>query len=300
MKKILILILCFVPFFSHAAEMHVGSPLGDIRVGDTFILDVTLISEEEPANALEGILNVSDSLKLKEVRTASSIIPLWIIAPTLRTQSSIEFAGVIPGGFQGLYGSSWIGMRPGIVTSLVLEAVSVGEGAVSFSSGTRVLSNDGFGTPLPLQVFGATFAIGDKEYGSRTVSSPTDSTPPELFELHIIDGSEIGKSGPTLIFETSDKQTQVSYYEIAFDKKLKKEDELSWVRVESPYVLSRTHLSQYIFVRAVDEAGNTRMTYLPPNATVSENVFDPLWMLLFVVLFGILWIVFRRRFGQNG
>lgn len=299
MKHFFLILLCFVPFFSDAAEMHVGSPLGNIRIGDTFILDVTLISEEEPANAVEGVLSLSDSLAIKEIRTASSIVPLWVIAPSTRTQNSIEFAGVIPGGFQGLYGSSWIGMRPGIVTSLVLEAIAPGEGAVSFSSGTRVLSNDGFGTPLPLQVFGSVFAIGDKEYGSRAVSSPNDVTPPELFELHIIDGNEIGKSGPALIFETSDKQTQVSYYEIAFDKKLKREDELSWTRVESPYALSRVHLSQYIFIRAVDEAGNTRLAYLPPNATVSENMFDPLWVLLFVALFGVLWLVFRRRFGQS-
>ena len=65
----------------------------------------------------------------------------------------------------------------------------------------------------------------------------------------------------------------------------------NWIIAESPYLLKNQRLSDFIFVKAVDKAGNKRteeLQPLHPKKTWYEN--GTFWVII-VVVFGILNIV---------
>lgn len=112
---------------------------------------VVVSSSDAPLNAISGTLSFPSSLfSVQSISKAGSVLNFWVAEPTFSASSGIvQFEGVSLSGFQG---------NDGTVVTVVLRALKVGSGTVSFQSG-QVLANDGQGTDITSVLSGGTFQI---------------------------------------------------------------------------------------------------------------------------------------------
>lgn len=279
---------------AHAAELRVTPPFGAVYQGDTFILDVQLSAVDDPVNAFEAALAVSPNLSVVDIRTARSVVPLWIEEPTQKGEL-ITFSGVIPGGFEGIFGTAWVGIRPGTLFRVVLRADDVGPASVFFTPGAVAYRNDGEGSTAPLTVLGTSFTVSPSVGVTKVVPPPFDDTPPEAFELEVVDGAAFGERGFLLVFNTQDKQTSVVRYEFAKSDTVRAEQDLSWREVESPLPLSDADLRSVLYIRALDEAGNTRVATLLPSNQATKAGIEWAWVIVLVATLILLSVFLKRR-----
>lgn len=279
---------------AYAAELRVTPPFNAVYQGDTFILDVQLSSIDDPVNAFEAGVTLSPNLSVVDIRTARSVVPLWVEEPSV-TESGITFSGVIPGGFEGIFGTAWVGMRPGTLFRVVVRADNVGSASVSFTPGAVAYRNDGEGSVVPLTVLGTSFVVNPETGATKLVPPPFDETPPEAFELEVVDGSSFRERRFFLVFNTQDKQTSVVRYEFARSTAPRSEDELSWKEVRSPFALSSTDLTSVLYIRAIDEAGNTTVAVHQPEGDASSTSLEWVWMFSSLIALLALSVFLKRR-----
>ena len=235
-------------------------------LSDKFRVEAILDSEE-PINALEGeIFFADDYADLEAVSDGNSIINFWIKRPKATEENHFEFAGVIPGGFKG---------RQGSLFTLVFKSKSrlnPGEKIANFIVGKEVrgLVNDGQGSAAKLSLAPFDLAVpfdGALLSGGQAGEvKPNDYYPPENFTPEIGRDPLVFAGKYFLVFGTQDKDSGVSYYEV-------KEGGRSFLRAESPYLLENQLLTERIFIRAVDYAGNVQITATYPNGkTLTQTI----------------------------
>ncbi len=150
--------------------------------------------------------------------------------------------------------------------------MSPGFAEIVFQNNSQVLLNDGFGTPTEISFKNSTIKIEPKQE-FKTLNNEweiellKDEILPEPFKIEIQKDSALFSGQYFIVFSTTDKQTGLDYYEIAEKrgKETKNYNELEWKRGESPYLLKDQELKSYIYVKAVDKAGNERIEILSPQ-----------------------------------
>ena len=105
-----------------------------------------------------------------------------------------------------------------------------------------------------------------------------------------------------MVFAAQDKGLGIDYYEIAEKRGsniTQNYAELLWQKEESPYLLEDQKLKSYIYVRAVDKAGNARIVYLPPQAPWYKKwpvyILVGLGLAIVVLLIKWLWRKLKSR-----
>lgn len=298
MKKFLLtfFVSCLLPLSVSAATLHLMNGTNPVHVGDTFVVGLDMDTGPDSINAIEGALHYSpQSLTLRDIRLTGSIIPLWITPPASHAVGEVSFAGVIPGGYQGSGHLPQTLKGSGDVFTLVFEAEKVGTTDVSFDPETSVYRNDGNGTKASLSAAPLSITIASALPTPQVADIPTDTVPPESFVPSIVAGTSVGAKGMVLVFTTQDKDSGIDYYDVA--RSLwgnEQTKQLSWVRVESPYVLTNDDAAQYLYVRAVDTSGNTRVAIVAPQNRL-QNIFDKVWWIVVLVIVGVLVVRVRHN-----
>ena len=171
---------------------------------------------------------------------------------------------------------------------------------IDFAPETQVLLNDGEGTRAQLTALGGTFVLDKSPSGGGIVDEwrevvRNDNLPPESFSLELVkdeDGIDFG-GRYYIVFNTSDKQSGISHYEIMEEPVLEFSQfkwggvGVPWVKESSPYVIKDQSLNSIIRVKAIDKAGNEYVaTYIPDESqqTLSKNVLYTYIFLQFVDL----------------
>lgn len=292
-----VFILFLIPAFASASELRLEGPFSPVRAGDTFIVGLSLDTRNEAVNALDGSLTFSSNLTMDSIRLAGSIVPLWILPPMEREPGLISFSGVLPGGYQGSPARVGITGRSNVFT-LVFKAQKSGIARISFGPETAVYKNNGEGTRDTLSAPALSFHIGAPSGSIRTDSLPQDTVPPEPFVPFILSGESFGYAGSVLIFSAQDKDSGIQEYAIARSySSHPREEKLSWRAAESPYALTDEGSDQFLFVRAIDRAGNTRVEVVPPQRISVMALLYRGWFILLGLLFlgGILYRNIRSR-----
>lgn len=298
-RTFLFFLVLFIPLGAYAAEFHFTEPYDTIHAGDQFAIDLYLDPQGQSVNALEGGVSFSPNIQLVETRIESSIVPLWIQKPTL-TKGIVSFAGVIPSGYEGSLSPEWKGFRPGKVLRLIFEATKEGHASVFLGSATKAYLNDGKGTPAQVNALGFSFDVLPRSDSLRALSVALDSIQPEPFTPLRVSGTSFGEKNDMLVFTDEDKQSGVNHFEIAFSKTEVSEhsyDQLSFVNAESPYPLPPESLSEFIYVKAVDEAGNERLALVKPESAAPFRVLERLTFLILGGLFVFALFLFERLRG---
>jgi hypothetical protein len=160
------LLFGFLPLSAVAASLSISPQSGTFEVGDKVTARV-MVSSSESINAISGQVSFPAAIfNVESVSKAGSILNFWVSEPDFSAGvGTLQFEGVALNGFQG---------GTGTVISVVLRAVKVGSGNISFKSG-KVLANDGQGSDVTGSLTGATLSVEAKKEVSKPVSTPVKS-----------------------------------------------------------------------------------------------------------------------------
>ena len=318
---ICVFVFLFLVFdFSYAAVLYLSPETQTVHIGDTFIQEIR-IETQESINAVEVYLTYpSDILEVVDVSFGNSILsviakePNFSVIPCHESSNDlcglVSFAGGIPGGYTGR-----IPGDPGITNILGKIIFQVREtnaeqmrgtsAKIIFHDDSKVLLNDGLGTPADLEMRGADIKISAgvselaKDQWQEQVGK--DSILPESFYPQISQDQSTFNGQYFLVFSALDKQTGIDYYEVAELRPIVEKREITqkWQRAKSPYLLTDQTLRSIIKVKAVDKAGNQRIEIIKP----AKKQF-PYWIVVLILIIAaiILWLVKRgtRRGTRRG
>jgi GxxExxY protein len=285
----------FAPL-AQAAEISFDAKTTQAQVGQNFEVTLFVNTEQENINAFEGkIIFSNDLLDLKEIRDGNTIVNLWIdkphipqIAANQNTNSNeITFSGIIPGGYVG---------NDGLIFSLIFEAKKEGEGVIEVQN-AKTLLNDGLGTPTQTMTKKLEFvAIRDGIRGDSW-SVPKDAERPELFVPEIARDESVSGDKWFVVFVTQDKASGIDYYEVKESRQKILTLFSRWRAAESPYILADQELRSFIFVKAIDKAGNERIVKINPKNPLEwyENYEN--WIIIvlgLVIVFAIKKFLWRK------
>lgn len=251
--QLIIIFIIQIIFVSYvqAAVLSAASSEEGYKVGDIISIDLNLDSQGEYINAMEIKVQYDSShLELDDFSKGNSIINYWIVDPRLDNSGKLDFTGGIPNGFEG---------KAGLLAKLIFKAIVSGETEIKILSDSRVLLNDGQGSPAKLSIGNLKIIISEKIAGQNQDEWQSiinlDKISPEPFKIYLNHSDKLFGGQYFVAFSTNDKQTGVDYYEI-------KEGNGVWQKSSSPYLLRDQSLNKKIAVRAVDKAGNERVEIL--------------------------------------
>jgi hypothetical protein len=287
----------FVLFYTtsvFAAEIYFKTDSTTIRPGDLLEVLVLLNTEKENINAVEGtVLFPDDILKLENINEANSILTFWPEKPRVYDGNKIKFAGITPGGYQE---------KTGLLFSITFQAKKEGAGIIEIKD-SRVLLNDGQGTPTNVKTFDLQFSIFKEAPISQTpILEIKDTEPPEDFKPEIASNPNIFDGKYFLVFATQDKGSGIDHYAIRETRrKIERETDAKWVITESPYLLKDQKLRSFIYVKAVDKAGNERIAVVEPQYPIKWYERWEIWAIIILGLIvayligRILWKKYRKQ-----
>lgn len=299
----LVLVVFLMPFLAPVdalgAQIYLDPTSDTYGSAEEFSIPVRIDPQGECINAVEVVVAYDPaSVRVLEVLTGDSIISLWIARPMIdNTAGRVTFMGGIPGGY--------CGRVPGDVGNTNVLVNMIATGADTEGTGDRIIEffiepntaatlNDGTGSLADLTVFGATITLvsGIETPDPTWVAEiRSDTIAPEDFDIILVQGPSEGNALHYIVFNTMDKQSGISHYEVLetdpnhFGLLTWMPRKAHWVRAESPYVLRDQTLRSTIMVKAVDKNGNERIvTYTPPMSPLvpftKASVLVPLLLLL--------------------
>ena len=255
---------------------------------DSLVVSFGLDTGADKINAVSGELSYDVSkLELVTTSNANSFISLWLEAPNTKTAGSVSFSGIAPGGFAG----------QGKIISLIFKSKTGEHEALNFVhiKNVEILKNDGTGSPIATKIISPSASL----ISSLDVSSASDNSAPELFKPILSKNDPLLGNQSYLIFSTTDKGSGVDKYFVAETKSrlnIHNAESLSaamWQEAESPYLLQDQSLSSYVYVKAVDRAGNALVVELDQGKNIYQ--FWWFWVIIIVALIGVcLWL--KRKF----
>ena len=282
---ILVFIMGLLPFSVKSATLYLDSSKEDYAKGDTFIENVILDTESEVINSVEVEISYpSEILEVKEISTGNSILDLWVSAPEVKG-NTIYFSGGAPNGYEGKDGK-----LVSIIFLVKKEGVSKESLKIKFLDSSRVLLNDGKGTEANLTLKPGSLSTSEESKLSEDEWNQlleSDKNPPEPFKIKLSKDPLVFNGEYFISFATTDKETGIDHYEvleIPFNSKVQK----TWKTADSPYVLEDQNLQSEILVKAIDKAGNERISRLNPRS--NNNYF-----IIILILVGLFFSVFFFR-----
>ncbi len=159
-----IILVIFLPVFSHAATLLMSPATGVYTAGTTFTARVVVNSAGKSINAAEGTIKFNpQEVTVVSVDRSGSIFSLWVTEPSFSNSAgTITFSGGLPTGYTGAAGT---------VFNVTFRTTNASTARVSLMGGA-VLANDGMGTNVLTSMNGGTY----------TISAPSASPAPEVIE----------------------------------------------------------------------------------------------------------------------
>lgn len=296
--SMLFILIFIVGIFTYtrvsAAEFYFGARGKEVPIRQFFEVGVFLNTNNESINAFEGeIVFPSGMIALGEVRDGNSMVSLWVEKPRLTREGVVSFSGIIPGGFSG---------QQGYLFSLIFESIDFGTFTIE-SRNENVYLNDGEGTATEVTRSPLTLTALITSSTEAVFLPVRDTEPPESFSVTLVTDPNIFEGKHAIAFATQDKGGGVSEYQVAeyhrpFWKFSTNPNELSWVPVQSPYLLSDQSLRSVVYVKALDYSGNERVTILSPQGFLWYEKYI-IWCILGLLILLVSSIVIRLYGGKK-
>jgi len=138
-----------IPLLARAATLYLLPQSQTVYRGDSFIVEIRLDTGDEEINALEATLNFpANLLEVIDFSQGGSILNLWLKEPSI-INGRISFIGGRAGGFKG----------EGLILKINFRGKEIGKAEISFKEDSKVLLNDGKGTPAKLSFLEGNYQI---------------------------------------------------------------------------------------------------------------------------------------------
>ncbi len=263
--KILITTICLTFVLSlansaNASSLEFNPEKIPSQYNSELAVAVRISTDGKYINAVRGkIMLTEQSPKIKEIRDANSAVSFWIERPSLQDNKIISFSGTMPGGF--------VGQDTELFTIIFETYQQTADGVVSVIEDSEILLNDGRGTTdrVTVNQLIISQAVNFDTVNPNTI---TDNISPEVFSPQVSRSTELFNNQWFIVFDTQDKQSGISHYEIQ-ETTNGKIREGAWLTVTSPYLLTDQQLQSYIYVIAVDNQGNERVIKVFPRNPLS-------------------------------
>ena len=302
MKKIFpkILIFIFCLFFAKpvfAAEFFATASNYSLEVGEFVQVDFFLNTEQVEINALETyILYPQNILSVADMAYGGSVINYWIEKPHNTENGKIFLSGITPGGFNETSAP---------ILSVIFKTLETGKAEIIFGK-SKTLKNNGLGTEVKnnYKTLFLNIQPGLQGKDLESVYSALDQTPPEIFEPIVYEDDAIALGKKVLIFDTLDKDSGLSKYEVleerilnlfGFEIKIGR-----WQPAQSPYFLKDQKLKSNIYVKAIDRAGNFYVASVLLAKSSHWYTNFNFWVIIIIVLlllylFGRVYVHYHKK-----
>jgi len=165
--------------------LYLSPSKGTFFIGSTFSVSVYVDTKGNEINVVEIDLKFpSEILQITSPTTGESFVSEWLTPPSYSNLGgTISFKGGIPGG---------ITTSAGVVSTITFRAKSSGTAKIEFSSSSKVLLNDGKGTPI----------LADAQIGVYEILVPPPEGPKIFSPTHPDSDIWYSNSSPTFSWET--------------------------------------------------------------------------------------------------
>lgn len=292
---VLFLVIIFAPSIARAANVYFETSRSTVSVGDTFIVNVKIDTENKDINSVEGDIvleSQNDNFVVNDSIIAQSPFTLWPQTPSLLEDGkTISFVGGVPGGFN---------LDKINLFNIIVKTNQ--EGDIEFSSKNIIaFANDGQGTKLPVNVNNLTVKVVSNDTGSEASNEwidlvNQDKENPSLLSITLGQDTSLFEGKTFAFFIATDNQSGIDYYEVS-------EDGGPAVRSGRMYVLQNQDKSKSpnLVVTVYDKAGNKNIAvYEVPDFAILGFPLNLLTILvavlaIFILLFFLLVLVLRIR-----
>ena len=235
--------------------------------------------------------------------TANSVISLWLQQPEIMN-GRVSFTGGIPGGYCGeIPGDSGesniLGEIVFQVPRFLVSDKDIAE--VQFLANSEAHLNDGLGTEIRLKLKNAQYRILNEteELSERILEKELeeDDVPPESFGIVVLKDPQIFEGKYFVVFNAQDKQTGIDHYEIL---EKRPEQRKKWKIAKSPYLLEDQTLRSIIEIKAIDKAGNERLSEFKPYLFRKPPFLLYITTgILILIGIGIVWWFIKHRAAKT-
>ena len=287
MRLVLAATALLFPGIVFGASIYVTPDNETYGVGDTFVAEVRLLTDECVNAADVEIQYANTQLRAVDFSKGSSILSLWVREPALEhDRGRVSFAGGIPGGYCGrVHGDPSLSNVLGRIAFTVIGTSDASQ--VSVGDGTRLYAHDGLGSEMNPEKSGASFTLLSEPQLSQNewiAEVQEDTLPPEEFAVEVHSTRGVFSGRYYLVFSTVDKQSGIDHYELY--------ERGAWRVVTSPHELRFKSLDD-IRVKAIDKAGNERMASYNADAVPESQASVDFSFVVFGIIL-LLLIAFSR------
>src|SRR4030042_4359887 len=135
-----ILLFLSTPIITKATVLYLMPQSEDVYKGESFIAELMIDTEGEEINTTDVKLIFPDNLiEINDFEKGGSIFTLWPEEPNIK-KGLISFSAGVPGGFSG----------KGLIGRINFSGKDIGEAEINFKEDSKVLLNDGKGSPAML------------------------------------------------------------------------------------------------------------------------------------------------------
>jgi hypothetical protein len=289
LKSILIIaLLISIPKITFGADLFIKTPKEEYKIGEQFIVSVEVVSEKEmPINAMDLRIGFTkETLKFVNSMERNSIISFFVDRPRVEN-GDIFFSGITPGGFYGVIDPIVDPEKVQTVKiiDLIFEPIREGRAEVYLEEGSLYRA-DGTGLTLNFTDWPKIVSVTGDIFESKI--DLNDEFPPLPFEMNIFKDKNISKNS-ILVFETSDEESGIDYYEIYEEGR---KPQIS----NSPYILKNKPPRGVITVKAYDKAGNVQVSYIDaPIVTENDKNSKDIILIVAIICILSLLVFFRKN-----
>ena len=252
--------------------------------------------ENQSINTIAGSLHYDPNvLSIKAIRTVDSIVTFWVDQPKETTPGVITWAGVIPGGFDGVRNALTNDITPGMVFQLVITPVSTGTSTI-FLDSLDIRLNDGKATSAVVTTTPLSLTVDQKFRNAVIDPERSVSEADASFRALLAHDPALASGKWAVVFTVDNSRITIDHYEVAesFRSDPSALAPSQWHTVESPYILNDQYRTHYVHIRAIAQNGQTYVTTIAP-IDFSTATSPLTWGILLLVIIALVLAIVRRK-----
>jgi hypothetical protein len=183
------IIVISIIFFSAMIFTHIvfAADINVVSSSQAGMYDVMLsLSPNESINAIDGTIIFNENVTaVPNINTSNSIVSMWVKKPFV-SGNSINFSGIIPGGFSVMYNQfSGETSRQGKLFSIIFPFVKNVDSYTFNLDSTYVYLNDGHGTKVAISPKDIVLLAPDHANDLSSNATPVTNNGSSSFKLRI-------------------------------------------------------------------------------------------------------------------